>query len=152
MRAFKIVLAVAALAFTMGAMPGTASADESSLTEATMSSPASTTCHESGLTRYCKTVQSGQIPCSGGWICLFTDADYRGVMFSWPAGNHHPNFARIPGLNDAATSWVNNTSILYCINWDAAPGLNNDMPPMTKGGYLGDVWNDQASALSSSGC
>nr|WP_083467201.1 peptidase inhibitor family I36 protein [Kibdelosporangium sp. MJ126-NF4]CEL21901.1 hypothetical protein [Kibdelosporangium sp. MJ126-NF4]CTQ92680.1 hypothetical protein [Kibdelosporangium sp. MJ126-NF4] len=166
MRAIKIFLTVTALTFAMGAAPGTASADKSPSTDTAMPQVA-TTCHESGLTFYCKTIQSGPIACPDGWVCLYTDANFRGMQVRWPAGNHHPNFTSITcqsggssvncphgsgqDFNDEASSWANFTNRLYCINWDTRPGLNNDMPVGSQGN-IGGGWNDEASALSSSGC
>ncbi|MFC0111839.1 peptidase inhibitor family I36 protein [Kibdelosporangium aridum] len=168
MRANKTFLTVTALAFGMVSMPGAASADESPSTESSMPQSAFTTCHGSGLTSYCKTIQAGEIPCQTDRICLYTNANWSGMMVSWAEGNYHPNFATIScqsgsssvscpnggwGFDDETSSWINNTDRLYCINWEARPGsTNNDMPPRTGGRYIGDVWNDKASALSNSGC
>ncbi|WP_020666156.1 peptidase inhibitor family I36 protein [Amycolatopsis nigrescens] len=165
MRAFKIFLAATALAFTMGATPATASVDESSLTEATMASSASTTCHGSGPTAYCITTAPEGIPCPSGWICLYTESAWREMQVRWPAGNYHPDFGLIPcpagvpcnnggpGFDDEMSSWRNNTDIFYCVDSDPRPGSPTiNMPPRTGSAYIDDSWNDWGSALSSSGC
>ncbi|PRY41356.1 hypothetical protein [Umezawaea tangerina] len=149
--------------------PAAAAVDESPLTKTSMPRSAATTCDNSAGTGHCVTtapIEDGIIPCPAGWICLYTASGWREMQVRWPAGNYHPNFALIDcpsgvkcnhggrGFNDEVSSWANNgTGILYCVNWDAAAGsLNNDMPSGTQGSYIGDLWNDQSSALSSSGC
>jgi Peptidase inhibitor family I36 len=149
----------------------TASAAESPL-EGPMPRSAATTCDNSTGTGYCITTappSEGYIPCPTGYMCLYSLAGWKGMQVRFPAGNWHPNLGYIKcpvsdfckddddGFNDEVSSWANNgTGILYCVNWDIVGEgegwRNNDMPSGAQGSYIGDLWNDQASALSNSGC
>ncbi|WP_277350316.1 peptidase inhibitor family I36 protein [Nonomuraea composti] len=141
-----------------------------------MPSSVITSCNNSTGTGYCISYaprEEGYIPCPTGYLCLYTDVDWKGMQVRFPAGNWHPNLSYIKcpahdgdedyyctteeDFNDEVSSWANNaTGIMYCVNWSISgePGApyNNDMPPGTQGSYIGDLWNDQASALSKQGC
>jgi hypothetical protein len=129
-------------------------------------------CHnELGTRSYCiayANPSDGYIPCPSGYVCLYSNTDFKGTQVRWPSGHYFPNFDNIPcelnvfdcmhggaGFNDETTSWSNRTDRLYCVTKDVGAQFpNNDMPNtgFNQGPNIGSEWNDVVSALSYLGC
>jgi hypothetical protein len=84
--------------------------------------------------------------CPRGYICLFTDYDYRGTAYKVKAGTSVPWFGDF-NFNDAMSSWANDSGQTFCWFVDANySGMVHDMKP----GYrvnLPPNENDSASSL-----
>ncbi|WP_113692490.1 peptidase inhibitor family I36 protein [Amycolatopsis albispora] len=165
MRMIKTALCATAAFSAAALMSGvTTAADAASTPSATQqscSSPNQEVCWEFS--------KGKQYNCPEGRVCLFPGLNQRDGIVSWKAGHYESDFARIPctpdnsscnGLpgqvptfDNDASSWFNNTNMVYCVsrlpNGGGHP--DNTMPPKMGGPFTSE-WDNDASSLSYLGC
>lgn len=100
--------------------------------------------------------------CPSGTLCLYAGKNQTQFQYRVLPGNYHPDFRLIAcdvalgctnsQFDNDASSWVNNTSLRYCVSQEVnGGGLDNSMPPGTSGNFTSG-WDNVASSLGYIGC
>lgn len=88
--------------------------------------------------------------CTYGYVCIYTDYDFKGVAYRVQKGTRLPRFSDFD-FNDRMSSWINETDSDYCWYTDFSySGAVNGMSASTRQTRVSD--NDRASSLQPSFC